>query len=1073
LGWDAVGLTDHGWMGGAIPFYKAAKKAGIKPIIGCEMYVVGEDDLVDGDKEVLKERRHLTVLALSREGYENLVKWVTESMIRPAYYNGARISVERMVETAAHGLHHNVVFSGCLNGECCQCLLSGNGTGEMAAEMYLRSMVDAFPNFFVEVMNHEAERFMGQGFGSYEQMVANEAQARDKLLTLAQKLSIPVIVTNDSHYRSVQQRRPHLAMLARKQWRRGKEAHQEVTHNSTSDAFAAEYIYWTLYQRPMEPIAASLPAWAEKQSIESIRSIVEEADIRLDPLDSKGPSYTMPRSPYVDPVAEVRRRSMRRLKTMMARHGQAAIDRFDYELGAMEKFSHYLLIYSDIVAMARSQGILTWTRGSACASLVCYCLGIHQIDPIHYQLLFERFVNPARAKMPDVDIDIEAHRRDDVARMVREYMAELGQDIMAICTHSTLSNRNSFRLMAEAAGVPKERIDELARLLPQMIDSGMVGSEEEAYEQVREELGIDLHEDASAIFDTIGGVSQHACAFVIGTKERPLSSWIPTYLIGSSNALVTQYDMKAIEDLGYFKLDLLRLDTLSIMHSVARQLGHDLEWVESLGQSEPGIYDANAPATFERLCSGRTDGVFTFQGGTQRRGAIEVQPKTTDDLITIQALYRPGTTRSGIDKQYVRRRFDQEQWEHINAYTEKRWQDTLGLPFFQEQIMELGFDIGMTGEEVDDLYKAIKLAKGVGRGAQEAFEAFEPTFYDRALKVMPKEEADAIWAEFERYQGYSFNRAHACSFGVLGLKSAMLLEQHTLETYIALLENYPDNPRYVAAAIEDGYRFELPDVNASSVGFSKGSTKKSIRIGLVRVEGIGQGAAKAIVQNQPFGSIDDLTQRVGSRFIKQGEKVNTLQILAAVGALESLGVARETDDQTQFKLLDMVIGRPTAFEGCKPQVFARKGGTWKFLGLQRGLKLTLGKSFCAKMFWVPKGAEVLTKATSSGSYSADLLTVVDENGIPFDLQAGEHKDAERRLLKQLATMPGCVVCLEGQVGLPFLRGANSSFKVWGVSEAERSNPQVWHASMEDAKKIIQLAQIKRDQSRDSRRRDAE
>jgi hypothetical protein len=262
-------------------------------------------------------------------------------------------------------------------------------------------------------------------------------------------------------------------------------------------------------------------------------------------------------------------------------------------------------------------------------------------------------------------------------------------------------------------------------------------------------------------------------------------------------------------------------------------------------------------------------------------------------------------------------------------------------------------------------------------------------------------------------------------------------------------------------------------VNASSVGFSKGSTKKSIRIGLVRVEGIGQGAAKAIVQNQPFGSIDDLTQRVGSRFIKQGEKVNTLQILAAVGALESLGVARETDDQTQFKLLDMVIGRPTAFEGCKPQVFARKGGTWKFLGLQRGLKLTLGKSFCAKMFWVPKGAEVLTKATSSGSYSADLLTVVDENGIPFDLQAGEHKDAERRLLKQLATMPGCVVCLEGQVGLPFLRGANSSFKVWGVSEAERSNPQVWHASMEDAKKIIQLAQIKRDQSRDSRRRDAE
>jgi DNA polymerase III alpha subunit len=731
LGWDAVGLTDHGWMGGAIPFYKAAKKAGIKPIIGCEMYVVGEDDLVDGDKEVLKERRHLTVLALSREGYENLVKWVTESMIRPAYYNGARISVERMVETAAHGLHHNVVFSGCLNGECCQCLLSGNGTGEMAAEMYLRSMVDAFPNFFVEVMNHEAERFMGQGFGSYEQMVANEAQARDKLLTLAQKLSIPVIVTNDSHYRSVQQRRPHLAMLARKQWRRGKEAHQEVTHNSTSDAFAAEYIYWTLYQRPMEPIAASLPAWAEKQSIESIRSIVEEADIRLDPLDSKGPSYTMPRSPYVDPVAEVRRRSMRRMKTMMARHGQAAIDRFDYELGAMEKFSHYLLIYSDIVAMARSQGILTWTRGSACASLVCYCLGIHQIDPIHYQLLFERFVNPARAKMPDVDIDIEAHRRDDVARMVREYMAELGQDIMAICTHSTLSNRNSFRLMAEAAGVPKERIDELARLLPQMIDSGMVGSEEEAYEQVREELGIDLHEDASAIFDTIGGVSQHACAFVIGTKERPLSSWIPTYLIGSSNALVTQYDMKAIEDLGYYQARLAQA-----RHALDHALGR------SATRARPGVgrvARAVRAGDLRRQRTGHFRAVVQWShrrrlhlpgrhaASRRDRGAAEDDRRPHHDPGALPAGYDALGDRQAVCASSFR---SGAVGAHQCIHREEMGQDTLGLPFFQEQIMELGFDIGMTGEEVDDLYKAIKLAKGVGRGAQEAFEAFEPTFYD-------------------------------------------------------------------------------------------------------------------------------------------------------------------------------------------------------------------------------------------------------------------------------------------------------------------------------------------------------
>lgn len=1055
LGWGAVSITDHGHMMAAPQLYAAARAAKIKPIVGCEMYVVGDDDLVDGDKEVLKERRHLTVLALSWEGYQNLVRWQNVSMERPLYYNGQRISIERMAETALHGLHHNVVLSGCLGGECCQCLIHGNGGGDALAEMYLTSAKSVFPNFYVELMNQRREKFVDTGFTNYETMVDAMDFTRDRLLQLAQKLDIPVIVTNDSHYQRREQRKPHMAMLARKQFRRSKDSHEGDSRESTVDEFYAQYSQYVSFMQPMEPIAETLPTWAAKQAIESIHEIVAESDVHIETLDKF--SYTLPRAKSDDPIAEIRRRCQRRLKLMIARHGQVAADRFEYELSAMKEFVNYLLIYSDIVRIARDLGAYTWTRGSGCASMVCFCLGVHQIDPIHYKLLFERFVNPARAKFPDLDIDIEKHRRDDVARAVGEYMDEIGQEMLAICTYGTLSNRATFRLIAEANGVPQEKIDELAKLLPQMIDSGMVSSDEEAYEILKEQLGIDAHEDAAAIFDTIGTVSQHAClggetevytqggiqrladiagstqslltkkgwveskvksfgaqslnsivfrqvvnrggrwgrhwsylrsqerriiratpdhrwvledgtvtqslaigdvvssvvdpggvkgdaymggfkhglvfgdgskmsqvnrfqlqlfgkkrrfsvlfeqitvappsrpesiycymtssvdlkdfppegsspdyvrgfvdgwtdtdgsyeredtvvissikdgtyewlkanaplagwvvtgtsidpslrtnygvrskplrkivmsqkplawrvesidedgveevfcaqvpgemaftlvggvytgncAFVIGTTARPLSEWVPVYRIGSSNAVVTQYNMKWIEALGFLKLDLLRLDTLSILHSVARQLGHDMSWIDSLGQSEPGIYDAPADGAMRLLCEGKTDGVFTFQGGTQRRGCIEVQPETTEDLIAIQALYRPGATRTGNDEKFVKRRRGEVEWSHVNDLTAARWDETYGIPIYQEQIMELGFDMGMTGEEVDDLYKAIKLAKGVGRGAAEAFANFEPTFRKYTEGVMPEEAADAIWTEFDRMQGYSLVR---------------------------------------------------------------------------------------------------------------------------------------------------------------------------------------------------------------------------------------------------------------------------------------------------------------------------
>jgi DNA polymerase III subunit alpha len=1063
LGWSAAALTEHGWLGSAPVLYQAAKKAGIKPIIGCELYVTPEEALVDGDKNVLQDNRHLTVLALSFEGYQNLVRWVSESYKRPLYYNGPRISLDRMVESAPHGLHHNVVLSGCMGGELCQCLLHMNGNGEGLAESLVSSMASAFPNFYIELQDHTMSKFLDKGLDSYEQMISDQAAVRDRLLNIAKKQDIPVIVTNDSHFQSSEQRKSHLAMMARKGHRRARGAHEGEMSEGVSSSFGAQYVYWASYMRPMEKLATKLPSWAERQAIQSIHDIVEEADVHIEPLDKF--SYTMPRSGYSDPVAEVRRRSKSRLKSMVARHGEEAAKRFEYELDAMKDFADYLCLESDIVKMAREQGIYSWTRGSAANSLVCYCLGIHRIDPIYYKLMFERFVNPARTKLPDVDIDFEGHRRDDVARMVTEHMAELEGEgnVRAICTYSTVNNRAAFRLMAQAAGVPEERVDELAKLLPQMIDSGLVSDEEEAYELLKDEYP-DLHDLVENVFDAIGNISQHACAYVLGTEERPLSEWVPSYLIGSSNAEVTQYNMKIIEEMGFLKLDLLKLDSLTIMHNIARMLGKDMTWLDTIMESQPGIYDVPDKKTYKLLREGRTEGVHSFQGGTQRRGCIEVAPESDHEMVAIQALYRPSGTRTKNDKLFVNRKHGREDWRSLNELVGQFLDETFGIAIYQEQIMEMGAAMGMTGEEIDDLYKAIKTAKGTGRGAKELFEAFEPTFRKYAAKLMPEEEADQLWAMWDALQGYTFNRGHASSYAILGLKMAYLRAHHPQEFFTALLGAYPNNPRYLAAAMSEGFTFEQPDVNTSSGGFSRGSTDKTIKIGLSRIKGIGPAAVQQITANQPFSSRDDLRERTSTTALKQPG----IEALISVGAMESLGIDGEGDDLLDFQLMQFIPRRPKAFDGIDIKLPTR-GGNWKFLGLEHSVRVTEGKAFVAKLFWIPPVGESIftTKTSATGKYDAHLLTVVDENGIPFDLNCSTAKKSESDQLKLLhRKCQGSVVCVDGQVSMPFIRGANTGFRFWGVTGAEDNKPHIWKCrDKEVPPMLVHLAQAKRAQRR--------
>jgi DNA polymerase-3 subunit alpha len=512
LGWSAASISEHGWMGSAPLFYKACRAHGIEPIIGVEFYCT--PDHAERTKEFSDQSFHLTVLALSREGYANLVAWTTFSHRRENFYRKPRISISEMVEAAPHSLHHNVILSGCLGSELCRALANG---ADGIAEVYVDAMRSVFPNFYIEIQNHMIPKFMGKGYEAYEEVVENESQVRAKLIDLAEQTKVPLALTNDSHFQTAKQRKLHLTMKA-SSWRNRDDSHYGKSEESLISGYLNDYFYFGNYMRDMERIGDGLP----QQALESVSEIVQEAHIRLEPFDDF--SYSIPFSGYDDPISTIRRRCKVRLAALVARHGKAARKRFEYEIASMGDFAHYLLLISDFIIEAKRQGILTNTRGSAANSILCYCLKIHDNDSIHYGLTFERFYNPSRKKLPDIDIDIEADRYSDFMEFVIGRMAELeGTDqVVQICNYGTLANRSAFRLAASALGLEKERQDEIAKLLPQMIDSGMIEEEEDAFVGLKAEYP-ELYELTSGVFDSLKSMSQHACGWLIGTRERPIS----------------------------------------------------------------------------------------------------------------------------------------------------------------------------------------------------------------------------------------------------------------------------------------------------------------------------------------------------------------------------------------------------------------------------------------------------------------------------------------------------------------------------------------------------------------------
>lgn len=1037
LGWGAACLSEHGWMGSAPSFYQACRALKIKPILGCEFYVVPDELLGIQTKDTRYASKHLTVLALSVEGYHNLVAWTTFSMRRENFYHKPRISVEAMIDLAPYPLHHNVVLSGCMGGELCSTLAELNGSALTAGIVYVESMRTVFPNFYVEVQNHRHDKFIGKDFARYEEMVDRQWQVGQVLAKVAQATGTPVVLTNDSHYQSSEQRKAHVAMLASKMNRWAKD---EATGENLDPVKG--YIYWRNYMQSMEKLENRTPF--AKGACANVLDIVAEADIRLDPLDKF--SYSIPDSGYTDKITEVRNRIKPRLKKLVRKHGEIARERIEHELKAMGDFLDYLLMMADFIQWARKNGILTNTRGSAANSLLCYALKIHNIDSLEYKLTFERFVNPERKKLPDIDIDIQYDRYDDFMRMVREYVAEReGDDNLALlCNYGTLANRSTFRMVAESLGMDKETQDEIAGLLPQMIDSGLVDEEEDIWTALKEEYP-DIYELASGVFDNIKSVGQHACGWIFGTHERPLSLWMPRYLIASSGQLVSQYDYKQALEFGWNKGDFLRLKMLTVISKCLAMIGKNPLDLEAIPLDDPD--------TFAMMRSGDTEGVFTVQGKTNRAGVMEVEAENEHNVIASVAIYRPSLTRPGYHRVYNRRRRGEEDVCYPSDVAERVLGETHGLPVFQEQILDLGYGIGFDHMEAQELLDAIKLAKGVGRGAAEAFDKIRPKFVTRAIENgLTKTQAEETWELVGSFQGYGFNRGHATSYGILATRAAYLKCHYPQEYFVSLLDTYPEKGRYIADARAHGFKILTPDINLSTAGFSKGVDDKSIRVGLAAVDGIGPVALRAILAGQPFSSVDDLKERTPGTAVK----VTTINNLAAVGAFQSFGIKPTEDDTEMFKLLGFLLDKPKAMQGCEPEHTKRRkssSSTWRHLGLERGAALTDQRASVSKLFWIPdiSGTEkdstagvLKLKASPWARVKTYLLLAIDENGIPFHIMANEDKAEEAEYLKFIAKKHrGSVICMEGSIRKPFDNDGPLGFRFFDVTGAFEGEPQVW------------------------------
>ncbi len=896
LGMPAVAVTDHGSMFGTLRFFEAARAAGVKPIIGVEAYVAPGSRFDRNPGESEEKYYHLTLLARNEAGYRNLLKLVSAAYLE-GFYHRPRMDKQLMAEHA-EGI---TCLSGCLSSEVSVQLLNGQQERARDIASEYRDIFGA-DGFYIEVQDH--------GIGDQRKILRQQ-------FDLGRDLGIPVVATNDLHYTLKEDAKPHDVLLCIQQ--------QKVQTDLKRLRFDADEFYLKSAEE-MRHVFAEAP-----EACDNTLTIAESVELDL-VYGDRAPAeqrYHLPR--FETPGGLDRDTYLRQLVDdgAAARYGEITPEireRIDHELGVITSmgFGGYFLIVWDLIRHARDQGIRVGPgRGSAAGSVVSYALRITDLDPLRYGLLFERFLNPERIQMPDIDMDFDERRRDEVIRYATE---KYGADHVAqIVTFQTIKGKQGIRDAARVLGFPPVVGDRLCKMYPPAvmgrdypIEDALKLSPDLANAYEREPEAKEIVETARALEGLRREDSVHAAGVVIG--DAPLVNYLPLKLSkdsrDDSKKVVTQFDMNGVEALGLLKMDFLGLRNLSVIEDTLRHLrarGVELD-IDHVALDDP--------ETYAMLQRAETTGVFQMESAGMRNLIKVLKPDRFEDLMALVALYRPGPLNNGLHTEYAERKHGRRQVTYPHDDLEPILRDTYGVMIYQEQVMQVAVALaGFSMGEADTLRKAM------GKKKLDVLMPFKEKFIAGAVdKGYPRTLADDMFDMIVPFADYGFNASHACAYGYVAYQTAYLMAHHPVEYMAAILTSVKDDkdrkPYYLYACRGMDIEVLPPDVNESETDFAPApGGVPAIRYGLSAVRNVGEGAVTRIIEARraggAFTSFSDFCRKVDPGVLTK----RVLESLVQAGAFDSLGYTRQGLLHAQDKVSGPILAERKAEDAGQFSLF--------------------------------------------------------------------------------------------------------------------------------------------------------
>lgn len=886
-GMQAVAMTDHGTLSGTIEFYKECTAKGVKPVIGIETYVAARKH-TDKDPGKDKNRYHLIVLAMNDVGYRNLMQLSTTANLDGFYYF-PRVDHE-LLEKYNEGL---IVTSACLGGEIGDALKNDDYQRAKETALWYKSVFG--DRYYLEVQDH--------GHPDAPSHIAEQKKLNDGVFKLAKELDIQVVLTCDAHYLKHQDQDAHEILLC-----------------VGTGAFLADEKRMSLkdYELHVIPPAELIARWGTDHPdvITNTKAIADRCTVTIELGNILIPKFPVPKGEseksYLDHLVyqglawrygTVDEQTSKTLSIEDAKKHlpQHVLDRVVYELNVVDSmgFNGYFLIVQDFINWGKSQGIIFGPgRGSAAGSIIAYAVKITDLDPLRYGLMFERFLNPDRISMPDIDVDIQDSRRDEVIQYCADKYGH--ERVSNIVTFGRMFARNAVRDVARVLQVPYADADRLAKMIPAPVQGRHIPLEKSIKDDPDLKREYETNETSKQVIDyavilegTVRSHGVHACGVVIAPDN--LVNYVPLEQ-AQKGVVATQYPMTQIEELGLLKMDFLGLSNLTIIKNALRIIkkvyGNDIDI------STIPLDDAK---TFELLGRGDTTGVFQFESAGMKRYLRELKPTVFDDVIAMGALYRPGPLSAGLTESFIKRKNGNEDIHYAHPKMKSALETTFGVLVYQEQVMQISRDVcGFSGGEADTLRKAI------GKKKHDVMQKMQKQFVGGAVQNgVPQPVIEKFWHDLLGFADYCFNKSHSACYGLISYQTAYLKAHYPAAFMAALMtSDYDDTDRLsieIAECQKMGLKVLPPDVNESFGDFAVVKDKNAIRFGMNAIKNVGQGAVEEIVRARDAGhftTIEDFAAAVNPRVVNR----KALESLTRAGAFDAI-----LDRSTLLHNIDVVL----------------------------------------------------------------------------------------------------------------------------------------------------------------------